>query len=71
MLFDVLSLMFYSDLLEGAACYFFIYGVGVCVFVYSVGVFVVKPTVILLIIPGGSQGFCCQWAGECQSSPIT
>lgn len=56
--------MFCSDLLEGAVCYLFIYGVGICVFVYSFGVSVVKPTLIFLIISGGSQGFCSMGAGQ-------
>lgn len=67
MLFNVLSLMFCSDLLGDCMLfiYLFIYGVGACEFV-----FVVKPRLTLLIISGGSQGFCRQWAGECQGSPI-
>lgn len=69
---SVISLMFCSDLLEGAVCYLFISSWGGCLCIcLQFGGFIVKPTLIFLIISGGSQGFCSQWTGEYQSSPIT
>lgn len=55
----------------GAVCYLFIYLWGGCLWIcLQLGLFVVKPRLTLLIISGGCQGFCSQWAGECQGSPI-